>query len=180
MIRYDTIFLDRDGTLNHDPGYIASIDDFQFFDYTLLALKKLKNICNNFCIISNQSGVARGLIRIDDLSEIHSYILSFFHDNNLNLIGIYFCTDHPNNASINRKPGDGMFLKASEDHSITLKSSLMIGDSVCDVEAAQRCNMESMLVLTGNGKKAKKSPNISPTFIEKNLLTASIFLSDTK
>ena len=53
-----------------------------------------------------------------------------------------------------------MFLKASEDHSITLKSSLMIGDSVCDVEAAQRCNMESMLVLTGNGKKAKKSPNI--------------------
>ena len=180
MIKYDTIFLDRDGTLNHDPGYIASINDFQFFDYTLLALKKLKNICNNFCIISNQSGVARGLIRIDDLSEIHSYILSFFHDNNLNLIGIYFCTDHPNNASINRKPGDGMFLKASEEHSITLKSSLMIGDSVCDVEAAQRCNMESMLVLTGNGKKAKKSPNISPTFIEENLLTASIFLSGIK
>ena len=73
-----------------------------------------------------------------------------------------------------------MFLKASEDHSITLKSSLMIGDSVCDVEAAQRCNMESMLVLTGNGKKAKKSPNISPTFIEENLLTASIFLSGIK
>ena len=79
MKKYDTIFLDRDGTLNPDPGYISSIQDFKFFDFTLTALKELKDICKRFCIISNQSGIGRGLIDIKDLSEIHSYILNFFH-----------------------------------------------------------------------------------------------------
>ena len=77
MKKYDTIFLDRDGTLNPDPGYISSIQDFKFFDFTLTALKELKDICKRFCIISNQSGIGRGLIDIKDLSEIHSYILNF-------------------------------------------------------------------------------------------------------
>ena len=95
MKKYDTIFLDRDGTLNPDPGYISSIQDFKFFDFTLTALKELKDICKRFCIISNQSGIGRGLIDIKDLSEIHSYILNFFHENRITFFIFAECRCYP-------------------------------------------------------------------------------------
>ena len=75
MKKYDTIFLDRDGTINLDSGYINSLDDFEFYEYTFEALKNLKKITDRFCIITNQSGVARGLIDPDNLSIIHDHIL---------------------------------------------------------------------------------------------------------
>ena len=74
MKKYDCIFLDRDGTLNPDPGYISSLNDFIFFDFTLSALKQLAKAGNRFCIITNQSGISRGLIQQDSLQEIHDYI----------------------------------------------------------------------------------------------------------
>ena len=73
MKDYDTIFLDRDGTINPDPGYISKLDDFQFFDFTISSLKKLADGGNRFCIVTNQSGVDRGLIEQINLDEIHTY-----------------------------------------------------------------------------------------------------------
>ena len=105
MKQYDTIFLDRDGTLNPDPGYINSVDQFTFYDYTMDALKQLSNSGNRFCIITNQSGIARGIVTLDALAEIHDYVLNAFHENELELLGIYFCPDHPDEATENRKPG---------------------------------------------------------------------------
>ncbi len=78
MKKYDTIFLDRDGTLNPDPGYINVLDQFTFYDFTLQALKNLSEDGNRFCIVTNQSGIDRGKIKIDNLSEIHNYILNQF------------------------------------------------------------------------------------------------------
>jgi len=179
MKKYDTIFLDRDGTINFDPGYINSLDDFKFYDFTFEALKNLKKITRQFCIISNQSGVARGLIDPTNLSMIHDFILNKFFDENLNLLGIYYCTDHPEKPTKNRKPGIGMFEKAASDHNINLKKSLMIGDNDCDIEAANLCNMESVLVLTGKGKIAKSNPNINASYISDDLLTASLALRDS-
>ena len=83
MKKYDTIFLDRDGTLNPDPGYISSLNDFEFYDFTIDALKKMSIYSSSFCIITNQSGLSRGKIDIDQLSEIHNYILNQFYKNNL-------------------------------------------------------------------------------------------------
>ena len=171
MKKYDTIFLDRDGTLNSDPGYINSLNDFTFYDFTLEALKLLKIFCDNFCIITNQSGIGRGKINIDELSRINSFILDEFYVNKLSLIGIYYCTDHPDNATDFRKPGVGMFNKASKDNNIDLKRSIMIGDAVSDIEPGLKLGMETMLVLTGRGKESKsKLGKISPTYIAQNLL----------
>ena len=74
MKSYDCIFLDRDGTLNYDPGYISCLDDFNFFDFTINTLEKLSKSGNRFCIITNQSGVDRGIIRYESLREIHTFI----------------------------------------------------------------------------------------------------------
>ena len=78
MKNYDCIFLDRDGTLNPDSGYISSINDFMFFDFTLSALSKIASSGNQFCIITNQSGVGRGLIKNEDLEAINIYIKNEF------------------------------------------------------------------------------------------------------
>lgn len=170
MNKYDTIFLDRDGTLNSDPGYIKSLEQYEFFDFTLHALKQLGEAGNRFCIITNQSGIDRGVVDIDALSEIHQYILNQFYDNDLDLLGIYYCPDHPDDATENRKPGTGMFQQAARDHGIDLTKSIMIGDAVSDIEAGVNSGMETMLVLTGKDKFSQaKFSDQYPTFIVKNL-----------
>ena len=172
MNNYNCIFLDRDGTLNSDPGYISSLDDFSFFDFTIQALKKIAESGNQFCIITNQSGISRGLIEQESLDEIHSFIKKEFQKNQIPLLDIYVCPDHPNNATERRKPGPGMFLEAELDHGLYLLECLMIGDSAADIEAGEMLGMDTMLVLTGRGEAALKelSDFIIPTYVVKDLL----------
>ena len=107
------------------------------------ALKLLKPITKSFIIITNQSGVSRGIIEEEKLIEINSFIHSKFLENTLNLLDIYFCTDLPGVGSTFRKPGVGMFLQASSDYNIDLTKCIMIGDSYKDVLAAQNAEINS-------------------------------------
>lgn len=175
MKLYDTIFLDRDGTLNPDPGYINDLQNFQFYPFTLNALKIMSTCCKHFCIVSNQSGIGRGLINESKLNDIHDFIYESFEKYGLRLIDIYFCPDHPDRASEFRKPGKGMFTKAASDHEIDLQNSLMVGDAKSDMEVGAKLNMDTMLVLTGKGSKTlqKLKKNISPKYIVENLLVGA-------
>ena len=175
MKNYDTIFLDRDGTLNPDPGYISDLKDFQFFLFTLDALKIMSNCCKRFCIISNQSGIGRGLIEESKLNEIHDFIRKTFTENKLELVDIYYCPDHPDNATEYRKPGIGMFNEASSDFDIDLQSSLMVGDAGSDMEVGAKLGMDTMLVLTGKGPETlqKLNKNLTPNFVVENLLVGA-------
>ncbi len=171
MIKYDTIFLDRDGTLNFDPGYISSLDQFEFYDFSIPALKLLSDHGNRFCMVTNQSGVSRGLIVETDLNKIHDYIRNQFAENDIRLLDIYFCPDHPDNATDRRKPGIGMFIEAAEEHAIDLRKSLMIGDGIADISAGNELGMDTMLVLTGRGNQTKLNlpDSIKPTYMVKNI-----------
>ena len=176
--KYDCIFLDRDGTINIDPGYISRLQDFKFFDFAVPALEMLKTLTNNLIIMTNQSGVSRGLILEKDLIKINKFIFEKFSKNNLGLLDIYYCTDHPNVLSNRRKPGIEMFVEASEKYCIDLSRCLMIGDSKTDILPAKVLGMESMLVLSGEGKKYKNSFNEEekPDYIYKNLMFGAIEL----
>ena len=79
--KYDCIFLDRDGTINIDPGYISDVKDFKFYDYAFDALRVLSKLSANFIIITNQSGVARGIIKESNLIEINEFIFKSFVEN---------------------------------------------------------------------------------------------------
>ena len=171
MKKYDCIFLDRDGTINSDSGYISTIKDFKLYDFTIPALKKLARLGNKFCIITNQSGVNRGLIKKEDLLSIHNFIEQIFEKSQIPLLKIYTCFDHPDYATDRRKPGPGMFLEAERDYGFDLKKCLMIGDSYDDMKAGSSQGMDTMLVLTGHGQKTlgilgKKE---APTYIVKDL-----------
>ncbi len=178
MNNYNCIFLDRDGTLNPDSGYISSINNFSFFDFTISSLKKIADNGNRFCIVTNQSGVSRGLIQKQDLLEIHDYIVRRFRNHSIPLLGIYFCTDHPDHPTRNRKPGSGMFQRAKLDHDLVLKNCLMVGDSANDIIAGKNLGMDTMLVLTGRGAETidELSPKYEPTFIVEDLMDGALVL----
>jgi len=172
MKNYDCIFLDRDGTINSDPnGYISSLQNFNLYDFTIPALKRLSELGNKFCIITNQSGISRGLIKEENLNFIHDFIYRIFKQHEITLLKIYTCFDHPDYATDRRKPGPGMFLEAERDYGFDLKKCLMIGDSYADIKAGILLEMDTMLVLTGHGERTLnvlKKDEI-PTFVAKNL-----------
>ena len=102
---YDAIFIDRDGTLNSDPGYISSLKDFQLYSFTLDALEKLSTLSSHLCIITNQSGISRGLIEKDELDKIHSYLIGKIEQENMAISG-FMCVLisqglDPNEGSLN-------------------------------------------------------------------------------
>ena len=179
MKTFECIFFDRDGTINYDPGYISKLEDFKFFDFTFKALRVLRSVSNKFIIISNQSGIGRGLISEVDLLTINDFIMSESVNNDIPLLKIYYCTDPPDTVSDRRKPGVGMFLEASKDYNIDLSNCLMVGDSISDIQPANTLGMNSMLVLTGNGEShlEKFSNQNSPTYVTKNILTGAMLLT---
>ena len=176
--KYDCIFLDRDGTINIDPGYISGLKNFKFYDYTFDALRILAKISKSFIIITNQSGVARGLIKESKLIEINEHISKNFIKNNLNLLKIYYCIDHPKNSTNRRKPDVGMFLEASNDFDIKLSNCLMIGDSLSDIIPAVKLGMESMFVLSGRKNFFIENFNkdFKPNYFAENLLIGAMRL----
>jgi|TARA_B110000438_G_scaffold18874_1_gene17489 D-glycero-D-manno-heptose 1,7-bisphosphate phosphatase len=173
---FDTIFLDRDGTISHDPyGYINSLSEYHFFDYTFEALEILSKYTNKFIIVTNQSGLASGKIDIENLEEINSFIYKEFEKRNLPLKKIYFSENYDEGYDSMRKPGIGMFVKAKEDFNIDLSKSLMIGDSIVDMQVGDRLDMKTIFLLTGFGKEylAEVKEKCDPDFIAKDLLEAS-------
>ncbi len=177
-IKYDAIFLDRDGTLNPDPGYISSLKDFKLYPFTINALQKLSSLTNHLCIVTNQSGVSRGLIEKNELEKIHSYLIESFENENISISGLYVCTDLPGANSKRRKPQPGMFMEAAENLSLSLSRCLMVGDSIQDILAGNRLNMETMLVLTGLGYKTVKkyASEINATYTVNDLMKGAEML----
>ena len=151
--QFDAIFLDRDGTISHDPyGYINSLSDYHFFDYAFEALEIFSKYTDKFIIVTNQSGLASGKIDIKNLEKINSFIYQEFEKRDLPLKNIYFADNYDEGYNFMRKPGIGMFVKAKEDFNINLSKSLMIGDSIVDMQVGDRLDMKTIFLLTGMGK----------------------------
>lgn len=184
---HKAVFLDRDGTLNNDPnGYISKVEDFNLFDYSVNALKIFQELGYNIFVVSNQSGIARGIFTEEQLNLIHESFLQDMSAQNINITKIYYCPYHPDGIiekyrqdSDLRKPQTGMFNLAHKEYDIEKKSSYMIGDKYDDILFAHNAGIKSILVLSGNGKNTLKTlnqKNIKPDFIAETLLTAANLL----
>jgi D,D-heptose 1,7-bisphosphate phosphatase len=136
------VFLDRDGTLNPDPGYISDPADFELFPGVAPALAKLKKAGYLLILVTNQSGIARGLIRPEQLATIHQKLQNLLAEVDATLDAIYFCPHHPDYplngiAECNcRKPNPGMLLQAIRDFDIDCEKSYVIGDRSNDIKVA--------------------------------------------
>ena len=151
------VFLDRDGVINEDTGYVSCVDDFHFIDGTIEALQLLKKKGYALVVVTNQSGIARGLFTEDDFMNLTEWMDWSLADRDVDLDGIYFCPHHPTEGQAPyqqacncRKPAPGMLLDAAEDLQIDLSQSYMVGDKPGDLKAAQAAGvLHKILVKTG-------------------------------
>jgi len=147
------IFLDRDGVINVDKGYVYKVEDIEFVDGIFEALKKVTDKYR-LIIVTNQSGIARGYYTESQFFKVMDFIIHKFEDNGIKVDGYYYCPHHPSAAVIERylhdckcrKPKPGMLLKAAEDKGIILAESYMIGDKISDAEAGIAAGCRSILI----------------------------------
>ncbi|AYH02661.1 D-glycero-beta-D-manno-heptose 1,7-bisphosphate 7-phosphatase [Pectobacterium parmentieri] len=151
------IFLDRDGTINVDHGYVHEIDDFQFIDGVIDAMRELKSMGFALVVVTNQSGIARGKFTEDQFMQLTEWMDWSLADRGVDLDGIYFCPHHPDAGEDEyrqvcdcRKPEPGMLLSAQSELYIDMAASYMVGDKVEDMQAAIGAGVgNKLLVRTG-------------------------------
>lgn len=152
-----TVFLDRDGTLNPDPGYIGSPDQFELFPGVASALARLTRAGARLVVLTNQSGVGRGLFSSTDLDAIHAKLRRLLHNAGVSLDAIYVCPHHPDDRCHCRKPETGMIDQAVRDLGIDLSRSYLIGDHAKDMELAKRVGVKRVLVTTSEHGELARS-----------------------
>lgn len=165
-----TVFLDRDGTLNPDPGYISSPDQFELFPGVAAALARLTRAGARLVVVTNQSGVGRGLFSSADLEAIHAKLRRLLQDAGVSLEAIYVCPHHPDERCACRKPETGMIDRAVRELRIDLSRSYLIGDHAKDMELAKRVGAKRVRVTTGeHGAEALVETGNDTTVIAPSL-----------
>ena len=146
------IFLDRDGVINEDTGYVSQIDDFHFLPGVIDALQLLKKKGYLLVVVTNQSGIARGYFSEDEFMNLTEWMDWSLADRNVDLDGIYFCPHHPDHGAPCdcRKPEPGMLLLAQQELGIDMSCSYMVGDKPSDLKAAVNAGVgHKIMVRTG-------------------------------
>ena len=177
------VFIDRDGTINRDVGYPSSYSVIDIYPFSFTAVKKIKQAGLLAVIITNQSGIGRGIIEEKSLHDIHAKLNEEFERHDVSFDGIYYCPHYVFSKNEKyrkecscRKPNPGMGRLAAEDLHIDTSSSYMIGDKVEDLLFGININAAPILVLTGYGQESQKKledKGIQPAYVAKNLLDAA-------
>ena len=141
-----TIFLDRDGTLNYDPGYLSIAADLKLLAGVGPALARLKRAGARLVVVTNQSGIGRGLFTLKDLETIHARLEGLLEQEEAALDAIYFCPHHPDEGCHCRKPNVGMVERAVSELQLDLRRSYLIGDHTRDMQLAKRVGVKAILL----------------------------------
>ena len=155
------VFLDRDGTLVVEKGYITIADDIELLPNAAKAIVRLRDAGWKVFVVTNQGCVAKGMISEDELGFIHFRMMSMLGMEGAEIDGIYTCMHHPEGSVAEyaiecdcRKPLPGLLERAASEHDVDLTASYMIGDTLRDLEAGRAAGAQSVLVLTGKGQRA--------------------------
>ncbi|MDF2412377.1 D-glycero-beta-D-manno-heptose 1,7-bisphosphate 7-phosphatase [Aeromonas sp. 1HA1] len=146
------IFLDRDGVINEDTGYVSQVDDFHFLPGVIEAMQLLKKKGYLLIVVTNQSGIARDYFSEDDFMNLTEWMDWSLADRDVDLDGIYFCPHHPDHSAPCdcRKPEPGMLLLAQQELGIDMSRSYMVGDKPSDLKAAASAKVgHKVMVRTG-------------------------------
>jgi D-glycero-D-manno-heptose 1,7-bisphosphate phosphatase len=170
------IFMDRDGTVSEEIGYMYHAGLYRLFPWTADAIRRINNAGFKAVLITNQSGVGRGLFAEATVHEVHEILRTELARAAAHLDAIYYCPHKPETGCECRKPLPGMLLKASADLNIDLTRSFMIGDRYIDIQTGLAAGARQVLVRTGDGaaeiEKHARTSSIQPDFVADNLLDA--------
>lgn len=155
------LFLDRDGVINHDYGYVHKIDDFIFVEGIFDLVKKAKKENYLVIIVTNQSGIGRGFYSEDDFMLLMDWVRKKFSENDGFIDDIFFCPSHPVHGigkykvvTNLRKPNPGMFFEAKEKYQINLTKSVLIGDKISDIQAGKAAGIKTNILFTQDNDKS--------------------------
>lgn len=142
-------FLDRDGVINIDHGYVSKIEDFQFIEDLFPVLRTLSAKGYALIVVTNQSGIGRGYYTEEDFRTLTAWMEKQLAEQGVFLTGIYSCPHDPDEKCGCRKPAPGMFLQAIREHGIDPESSWMIGDKSSDLAAAESAGIRNRVLIGG-------------------------------
>ena len=180
------VFLDRDGTINEEVGYMDNLDKLKMIPTAYEAIRLINNSCMKAIVVTNQAGIARGFFTEQFVSQTHEIMQADLLNQNASIDKFYYCPHHPT-AGIGiylqncncRKPLPGMLLQAAHDLNIDLESSYMIGDTERDMEAAKKAGVRGVLVKTGYGRETLEDVGTDlaraesrPDFVAEDILEA--------
>jgi D-glycero-D-manno-heptose 1,7-bisphosphate phosphatase len=175
------VFLDRDGTLIEEAGYLERLERLIFFPYSVDAVRQLNRGGFAVIVITNQAGIGRGIVKESFVAEAHRHIRERLEAGGARVDAFYYCPHHPD-AVIDafrqrcdcRKPGPGMLKAAAEDLHLDLARSFVVGDRCMDVEAGRAAGATPVLVRTGYGRmeEPKLKPDAGAAVVTDNLIEA--------
>src|SRR3989304_553165 len=157
------VFMDRDGTINEEVGYLDRLEKLVIYPQTFDAVRKINENGMKSVVITNQSGVARGYFTEDLVSEVHRRIQDSLRERGAHIDAFFYCPHHPTEGKAPyrivcscRKPEAGILIAAAKDMGINLKRSYMIGDTLKDIEAGAKAGAKGNWVMTGKGAEKRK------------------------
>lgn len=169
------VFLDRDGTINEDVGYLHKPESFKFLINALEGLKKMKEMGYRIIIVTNQPGIGLGYYPEEDFYEVNRVMLKVFSNAGIMVDKIYFCPHSKSERCSCRKPNQAFIERAKEELNLDISRSFMVGDKTSDMEMGRRAGMRTILVETGfKGEDGEYSGE--PDYWAKDLLDAANFI----
>jgi D-glycero-D-manno-heptose 1,7-bisphosphate phosphatase len=177
------VFLDRDGTINVEVGYLSRPEDFALIEGSAPAIKRLNDAGFLVVVVSNQSGVARGYFGEDDVKRVNEEMARQLQRFGARLDAVYYCPHYPEGAVQEyrrecdcRKPGPGMIRQAQEDLGIDVANSYVVGDHLGDIVLAKNVGARSIMVVTGHGAdelEKLRSHGVEPDLVVEDLAEAA-------
>ena len=159
-----TIFLDRDGVINEEINYLYKIEDFKFIHGVFDTCKSFIKLGYRIIIVTNQSGIARGLYNEKDYQVLTNWMLEKFELNGIQIFDTFYCPHLPSSNCSCRKPRPGMLLKAKNKYNIEMENSWLIGDKEDDIKAANNAGIENT-ILVRSGHAIDESNSIAKYII---------------
>ncbi|HQR32602.1 MAG TPA: D-glycero-beta-D-manno-heptose 1,7-bisphosphate 7-phosphatase [Blastocatellia bacterium] len=177
------VFLDRDGTVNEEVGYVCDPAQFRLYEYAAEAVRLVNQAGWLAIVVTSQAGIARGMFDEKFLAQIHQQMKTELADAGATIDAIYYCPHHPTVGEPPyrlececRKPKPGMLRQAAEELNLDLTASVVIGDRFRDLAMAQAVGARSVLVLTGYGREEFENDSANwpqqPDYVAENLLEA--------
>ena len=175
------LFLDRDGIINVDHGYVHKIEDFEFVEgiFQLCQLAIVQGY--SIFVITNQAGIARGLYTVDDFETLTLWMIEQFAKQHIKIEEVFYCPHHPSKG-VNvfkkncqcRKPAPGMLLQAQRKYNIDLQASIFIGDKISDMQAASTAGIAKRILVAS---RYQQDENITATRVAELLSAVDILKS---
>ena len=181
MVSAPAVFLDRDGTLIEEIGYLNDLSRLKLFPYSIDAVRLLNRAGFQIVVVTNQAGIARGIVSESFVHQAHQHIDALMRAGGARIDAFYYCPHHPdgvvdgfNVACTCRKPSPGLWQRAAQDLDLDLSRSFSVGDRRLDAEAGQAAGTTTVLVKTGHG--AAEPATDASTPVVSDLAAAAAYI----